>query len=110
MKPWHIKKAWEKYGAIYYHNRRLTKKVFSHEGEEFMFVLEGTHEFVYGNKRHILEPGDSIYFDSSVPHTGRSIEKSPQSCPCSVIPISDHDGKIPFEKRSLKSNTYDMVF
>jgi len=53
------------------------KKVFSHEGEEFMFVLEGTHEFVYGNKRYILEPGDSIYFDSSIPHTGRSIGEKP---------------------------------
>lgn len=53
------------------------KKVFTHEGEEFMFVLEGTHEFVYGNKRYILEPGDSIYFDSSVPHTGRSIGEKP---------------------------------
>ncbi len=53
------------------------KKVFSHEGEEFMFVLEGIHEFVYGNKKYILEPGDSIYFDSSVPHTGRSIGDKP---------------------------------
>jgi transcriptional regulator with XRE-family HTH domain len=53
------------------------KKVFSHEGEEFMFVLEGTHEFVYGNKRYILELGDSIYFDSSVSHTGRSIGEKP---------------------------------
>ncbi len=49
------------------------EKIFSHEGEEFMFVIEGTHEFVYGNKRYILEQGDSIYFDSAVPHTGRSI-------------------------------------
>jgi transcriptional regulator with XRE-family HTH domain len=53
------------------------KKVFSHEGEEFMFVLEGMHEFVYGNKKYILEPGDSIYFDSAVPHTGRSIGEKP---------------------------------
>lgn len=53
------------------------KKVFSHDGEEFMFVLEGTHEFVYDNKKYILEPGDSIYFDSSIPHTGRSIGEKP---------------------------------
>lgn len=53
------------------------KKVFSHEGEEFMFVIEGTHEFIYGNKRYVLEAGDSIYFDSSIPHTGRSIGEKP---------------------------------
>jgi len=46
---------------------------FSHEGEEFMYVLEGTHEFVYGGERYVLEAGDSIYFDSEVPHSGRSI-------------------------------------
>jgi transcriptional regulator with XRE-family HTH domain len=47
--------------------------VFSHEGEEFMYTLEGTHEFIYGNKRYVLEKGDSIYFDSAVPHSGRSL-------------------------------------
>jgi mannose-6-phosphate isomerase-like protein (cupin superfamily) len=47
--------------------------VFSHEGEEFMYVLEGTHEFMYGEEKYVLEAGDSIYFDSEVPHSGRSI-------------------------------------
>jgi transcriptional regulator with XRE-family HTH domain len=47
--------------------------IFSHEGEEFMYVLEGTHEFIYGEEKYVLEAGDSIYFDSEVPHTGRSI-------------------------------------
>jgi transcriptional regulator with XRE-family HTH domain len=49
------------------------RAVFSHEGEEYMYVLEGTHEFIYGEERHILNEGDSIYFDSIVPHSGRSI-------------------------------------
>jgi transcriptional regulator with XRE-family HTH domain len=49
------------------------KAVFSHEGEEFMYVIDGTHEFIYGDEKYILEKGDSIYFDSSVPHSGRSI-------------------------------------
>lgn len=47
----------------------------SHEGEEFNYVLEGTLEFIYGNKRYILEQGDSIYFDSATPHIGRSLGK-----------------------------------
>ena len=48
--------------------------MFSHEGEEFQYVLEGTHEFTYGDQKYILPQGDSIYFDSSVPHSGRSVE------------------------------------
>ena len=49
------------------------RAVFSHEGEEYMYVLEGTHEFIYGEERYVLNEGDSIYFDSIVPHSGRSI-------------------------------------
>jgi transcriptional regulator with XRE-family HTH domain len=51
------------------------KGVFSHEGEEFMYVLEGRHEFIYDGKKYLLHEGDSIYFDSIVPHTGRSVGK-----------------------------------
>jgi transcriptional regulator with XRE-family HTH domain len=46
---------------------------FQHDGEEFMYVLEGTHEFNYDEKKYILKKGDSIYFDSRVPHSGRSL-------------------------------------
>jgi transcriptional regulator with XRE-family HTH domain len=49
--------------------------VFSHEGEEFMYTMEGSHEITYGDEKYILNEGDSIYYDSIVPHTGRSIGK-----------------------------------
>jgi transcriptional regulator with XRE-family HTH domain len=52
-----------------------SNKAFSHEGEEYMYMLEGTQEFYYGDSRCILEEGDSIYFDSIVPHHGRSLGK-----------------------------------
>ena len=47
--------------------------IFQHEGEEFMYVLEGTHEFIYDGKKYVLNEGDSVYFDSAVPHTGKSV-------------------------------------
>jgi transcriptional regulator with XRE-family HTH domain len=47
--------------------------VLSYEGEEFMYILEGTFEFVYDSKRHVLEKGDALYFDAAIPHTGRSV-------------------------------------
>ena len=40
----------------------------SHEGEEFIYVLEGKIEINYGKTDYILEAGDSIYYDSVVPH------------------------------------------
>ncbi|WP_409199378.1 helix-turn-helix domain-containing protein [Methanobrevibacter sp. DSM 116169] len=40
----------------------------SHEGEEFIYVLEGSIEILYGQDNYILETGDSIYYDSIVPH------------------------------------------
>lgn len=40
----------------------------SHEGEEFIFVLDGMVEVVYGKHQYVLEKGDSIYYDSIVKH------------------------------------------
>jgi len=43
-------------------------KLSSHEGEEFIYVLEGQVEVSYGKERHLLSEGDSIYLDSVVAH------------------------------------------
>lgn len=40
----------------------------SHEGEEFIFVLDGMVEINYGKHNYVLEKGDSIYYDSIVKH------------------------------------------
>ena len=40
----------------------------SHEGEEFIYVLEGRVTIHYGNEIFDLEKGDSIYLDSIVNH------------------------------------------
>lgn len=39
-----------------------------HAGEEFLFVLSGRMEVLLAGHRDILEPGDSILYDASVPH------------------------------------------
>jgi transcriptional regulator with XRE-family HTH domain len=41
----------------------------THEGEEFLFILSGEIEMVYGKEKHKLSQGDSIYFDSIVGHS-----------------------------------------
>jgi len=40
----------------------------SHEGEEFIYVMEGKLAFEYGTGKDTLNAGDSVYYDSIVPH------------------------------------------
>lgn len=49
--------------------------MFEHEGEEFIYVLEGRHELVYNGKPYIMKKGDSAYYDSRISHSGRSLGK-----------------------------------
>ena len=39
-----------------------------HTGEEFIFVLEGEVQVTLGDHTDILYPGDSIYYNSNIPH------------------------------------------
>lgn len=48
----------------------------SHEGEELLYVLEGSIAVEYGKTVHTLGPGDSIYYDSIVPHVVRSADSA----------------------------------
>lgn len=47
----------------------------THEGQEFMYVLEGVVEVILGSKRFILKQGDAAYWNGSVPHKGVSLGK-----------------------------------
>lgn len=61
MEPFIIYSPWE------------ITKMYAHEGEEFMYVMDGVCEFVYGDRIYTLEKGDHVYFDSCVPHAGKSL-------------------------------------
>ncbi|HNX78415.1 MAG TPA: XRE family transcriptional regulator [Prolixibacteraceae bacterium] len=47
-------------------------KLSSHEGEEFIFVMNGVVEINYGKDVYRIETGDSIYYDSIVMHNVHS--------------------------------------
>ncbi len=49
----------------------------THEGQEFMYVLEGKVEIILGSKRFVLKKGDAAYWNGSVPHKGISLSKKP---------------------------------
>jgi len=41
---------------------------YTHEGEEFIYVLSGDLEIALDGEEHRLKPGDSFYFESNTPH------------------------------------------
>ncbi len=50
----------------------VTHKLDSHEGEEWLYGMEGVIEIEYGKDVFLLGPGESIYYDSIVPHQVRA--------------------------------------
>jgi transcriptional regulator with XRE-family HTH domain len=52
-------------------------KAFSHEGQEFVYVLEGTQEFIYDGKTYFFHQGDCFHFDSNKPHYSRTVGEKP---------------------------------
>lgn len=49
----------------------------AHEGQEFVYVLEGEIELFYDGRRTTLRPGDGAYLDASRPHLFRGLGTSP---------------------------------
>lgn len=66
------------------------RNMYRHEGEELLFVLEGTMQFQYDNREYIVEQGDCIYFDSSRPHFGES--KGDRRVRCLMV-MYNHTGR-----------------
>lgn len=50
---------------------------FLHEGQELVYVLEGTQELIYDGKTYVLEEGDCYFFDSNKPHYSRTLGDKP---------------------------------
>lgn len=49
----------------------------SHPGQEFNLILKGSMRFYLNNKEMLLHEGDSIYFDSGLPHAMRAANNAP---------------------------------
>ncbi len=63
MEPFHITIA-----PLSAEEQAKEQKTSSHQGEEFMLVLKGQLKVVYGRESYILQEGQSIYYNSIVPH------------------------------------------
>jgi transcriptional regulator with XRE-family HTH domain len=54
-----------------------TRDAYAHEGEEFAYVLSGGLVFVVDGVEYRLGAGDSIHYQSTIPHTVRNETNEP---------------------------------
>lgn len=54
--------------------------------EKFVFVLKGRMEIKIGDKVYILNQGDSLYFDASLPHCCKNKGSVQVKCICVITP------------------------
>jgi electron transfer flavoprotein alpha subunit/transcriptional regulator with XRE-family HTH domain len=65
-------------------SRQAHKPVaYKHDGEEFILVMEGDLQLTLGSKVRHLKPGESIHFNSEIPHKLKSL--SDQATRCVVV-------------------------
>jgi transcriptional regulator with XRE-family HTH domain len=55
-------------------------------GQEWAIVLEGKVEVTVGARKHLLNKGDSIYFNSGLPHRYVNVGKAPAKGICVTTP------------------------
>jgi transcriptional regulator with XRE-family HTH domain len=70
------------------HNKKKT--IYRHEGEEILYVLDGTMKFLHNDLEYIVEEGDCIYFDAGLPHFGESLGNKKVRC---LMVIYNNTGK-----------------
>ena len=46
---------------------------YQHEGEEFVYVLQGRMEITVGEHVNLLDEGDSLHFNSGIRHRMRNV-------------------------------------
>ena len=62
-------------------SRQVHKPVaYKHEGEEFIYVMEGDLELTLGGKIHKLKQHESIRFNSEIPHKLKSLSNEATRC------------------------------
>lgn len=56
------------YLAEFYPVDAARQRPHEHDGVEFIYVMQGTLSVRIGAEEHVLDAGDSVYFDATVPH------------------------------------------
>ena len=53
-----------------------TPQLHSHEGQEFNWLVQGRMCFYIASEKYVLEPGDSVYFNASIPHAMQALDNT----------------------------------
>lgn len=59
---------------------------YLHQGEEFIYVLEGVLTFLVEDKEYEMNPGDSIHIPSTVPHNWANLTSKLVKALCVISP------------------------
>jgi len=62
-----------------------------HTGHEFVFCLEGRIVYTIEDRNYLLEPGDSLLFESHLPHSWQNVEAMPARAILVLAPLDSRD-------------------
>ncbi len=68
------------------HPNETIEEPYSHDGEEFAYLLSGEARFIVAGTEYRLGPGDSIHFQSTVPHSIHNDTQEPVEAVWVVTP------------------------
>lgn len=71
------------YYAEFHPVARESVRLHKHVGVELLYLMKGSLELIIGADVHVLQEGDAIYFDASVPHGYRRAGRNP----CAAIVV-----------------------
>ena len=66
-----VERKFSAYKVEFYDVAAKHRKTHQHTGAEFIYVTQGKLVLAVGSEEHTLQADDSVYFDSSVPHSYR---------------------------------------
>lgn len=69
---------------------RLPRSFFQHQGDEMVYVLEGSVEIHLEREKILLQVGDCLYFDAATRHRSRSI--GPERAVTLVVVTAQYPG------------------
>lgn len=76
-------RRWNSYFATFLTPKHGTPNAHDHPGAELIYVITGSLVVGVAGEEHVLDRGDSIYFDASLPHTYR--RGSAKECTAVVV-------------------------
>jgi transcriptional regulator with XRE-family HTH domain len=62
-----------------------------HTGHEFIYCLEGRIVYTVEDQTYLLEPGDSLLFESHLPHRWQNVEDAPARALMVLCPLESRD-------------------